>query len=469
MSAAEIANIYSSINNIQLGLNEVTGNTFSNYNQLSRIVSQQANIYNSVYYGAGDINSRNLSVNTNALISGILNVDNGTLYVDNTNNRVGINTTTPNSDFQVNGSATISSARFGDLTSTQVSVISTSASASNYGFVSEATSTAQRTHMGFRTPVATGGEIGRIITQGKDLHLTNGSNGSNILIYGGNLNVLGDTLYAQNGSNRVGINNKNPQFDLDVKGSANVSGNIICANALITGNLVISNGNVGINNTNPQYNLDIKGSANISNTLFVNKNQAFNCYLTNNQLNSSYDTNGESELALNYAGYLGGTTQFRNTTFYNGKNTAIARLLGSTGNFGIGTITPTAKLEVNGSVKVSGTTSLLGVLLNASNMDLSTLTYVQAQNNGYIRFGNIMVQWGTIGDSASQTATFSPAFTAQPYVGFVQRQSVTGAGSNNPGPTIIYSLSSTSMLVDSVYGSTDKSSVYWLVIGEYNV
>ncbi len=70
MSASEIANIYSSINNIQLGLNEVTGNTFSNYNQLSRIVAQQANIYNSVYYGSGNILTGNIVVNNNANING---------------------------------------------------------------------------------------------------------------------------------------------------------------------------------------------------------------------------------------------------------------------------------------------------------------------------------------------------------------------------------------------------------------
>ncbi len=81
MSAGEIANIYSSINNIQLGLNEVTGNTFSNYNQLSRIVSQQANIYNAVYYGSGNIVTGNLVVNSVANISGNLTLPSGNLIL----------------------------------------------------------------------------------------------------------------------------------------------------------------------------------------------------------------------------------------------------------------------------------------------------------------------------------------------------------------------------------------------------
>ncbi len=87
MSASEIANIYSSINNIQLGLNEVTGNNFSNYNQLSRIVSQQANIYNTLYYGTGNLTTGNLSVSANALISGNLVINNGNVGIGKTNPR----------------------------------------------------------------------------------------------------------------------------------------------------------------------------------------------------------------------------------------------------------------------------------------------------------------------------------------------------------------------------------------------
>ena len=47
----EFANVYLSINNLEGNFNAITGNTLSNYNQLSRIVSQQANIYNTIYYG----------------------------------------------------------------------------------------------------------------------------------------------------------------------------------------------------------------------------------------------------------------------------------------------------------------------------------------------------------------------------------------------------------------------------------
>ncbi len=131
----------------------------------------------------------------------------------------------------------------------------------------------------------------------------------------------------------------------------------------------------------------------------------------------------------------------------------------SNGNLGIGTSNPIVPLHVVGS------TNLLGTLLNASNMDLSTATFSN-QNQGYIRFGNIMVQWGSIGDTTTQKATFSPSFSEIPYAAFVQRQSVTGSGSTAAGASVVTGLTTANITVDSVYGSTDKSSVYWLVIGQ---
>ncbi len=269
----------------------------------------------------------NLGVSRDMYITSNLLVNTNTFFVDSVNNYVGIRTITPDSVFQVNGAANISSARFGALTSTQSSVISTSAAASSYGFVSEATSTAIRTHMGFRTPLPNGGEMGNIMTFGRDLHLTNGSNGSNILIYGGNLNILGDTLYAQNGSNRVGINNKNPQYTLDIKGDSNISGNIIgSSNANIIGNLgvtgnligtsniILLNGNLGIRKSNPAYELDVNGNINFTGSFYQNGSP---------YIGSQWTTSGSN-------------------IYYN------------SGNVGIGTANPQQLLDIAGSANISG-------------------------------------------------------------------------------------------------------------------
>ncbi len=85
----EFANVYLTISNLEGNFNAITGNTLSNYNQLSRIVAQQGNIYNAVYYGTGNITTANLfvngiggigAINSNAKlnIEGVTRVDAGT-------------------------------------------------------------------------------------------------------------------------------------------------------------------------------------------------------------------------------------------------------------------------------------------------------------------------------------------------------------------------------------------------------
>ncbi len=57
MSSADINAINQVLGNIQSQINLITGNTLSNYNQLSRIVAQQSNIYNTIYYGLGNLST----------------------------------------------------------------------------------------------------------------------------------------------------------------------------------------------------------------------------------------------------------------------------------------------------------------------------------------------------------------------------------------------------------------------------
>ncbi len=109
MSSSDFANVYASINNLQNQFDEITGNTLSNYNQLSRIIAQQGNIYNTIYYGTGNLSTGNLTVNNNSSINGNLNVDSGTFLVDSINNRVGIRNTNPQYALDIVGSANISS------------------------------------------------------------------------------------------------------------------------------------------------------------------------------------------------------------------------------------------------------------------------------------------------------------------------------------------------------------------------
>ncbi len=186
MSAAEIANIYSSINNIQLGLNEVTGNSFSNYNQLSRIVAQQANIYNSVYYGSGNIVTGNLYVSSNALITGNLVISNG---------NVGIWTSNPLANLDVQGNARING---------NVNIGNGNLFMNRFGNLG----------LGTTSPLAT-------LDISGNARIT------------GNVNIDNGLVWTDNINNRVGILNTNPQYTLDIAGSANIAGNLILPTSLI--------------------------------------------------------------------------------------------------------------------------------------------------------------------------------------------------------------------------------------------
>jgi hypothetical protein len=73
-----------------------------------------------------------------------------------------------------------------------------------------------------------------------------------------------------------------------------------------------------------------------------------------NTINFGYNSNTTLDGWLNYRGYQNGTTQFRNFKIGNGKETAIATFVGSTGNVGIGTSSPLNVLDVRQASAIMG-------------------------------------------------------------------------------------------------------------------
>ncbi len=133
----------------------------------------------------------------------------------------------------------------------------------------------------------------------------------------GNLFVNGGTLFVDSLNNRVGINNPNPQYSIDINGNANISANAfirnnlaigstsasanlnVVGNALITGNLNVDNGTlwvdavnnrVGILNTNPLVDFDLKGNANISGNASFQSDANIAGNILTNGFNNSYFT-----------------------------------------------------------------------------------------------------------------------------------------------------------------------------------
>jgi hypothetical protein len=103
------------------------------------------------------------------------------------------------------------------------------------------------------------------------------------------------------------------------------------------GPITISGDDVGIGTTGAIGKLGV-GSVN-------------NVYLSSNTINGMGEADENHELWLNYYGYNEGAAQFRDLKIGDGKANSILMVDGSAGNVGIGTTTPTQKLDVNGNIK----------------------------------------------------------------------------------------------------------------------
>ena len=87
---------------------------------------------------------------------------------------------------------------------------------------------------------------------------------------------------------------------------------------------------------------------------------------------------------------------------------ATAITIDSSENVGVGTTSPTQKLEVNGTVKATALEGDGSALSNVGDIAASSLA-----TNGYIKFSNgYTIQWGQVATtSSSDTVTFPTSFT----------------------------------------------------------
>jgi hypothetical protein len=376
--------------------------------------------------------------NTSTLVSLVNtsnNVSANTLFVDNTNSRIGVGTTTPVDRLTVkapgtgNWGLTIRSS--GD---TQIVASMGTWSSDNGGLsLNIADGTRKVLLLASGDSYFNGGNVGiGTASPGKTLDV-NGSvgiannqalyfydNGStartaatwtsanvlqiqnNALGTGGDIALAtqGDTLkglYVKNGGN-VGIGTTAPSKKLDVNGSISINSTAAqylyfdrAANTLDselrfltagtgdwllgerglsesdfhlysygTGTDVVSvlraSGNVGINTSSPSARLDILIPADNTVGFKVTDTAGYGVYQNDqNTLNFNYGVNGDSAGVINYAGYNGGLTQYRDLSIYNGRGSSVAIFDGSTGNVGIGTTTANERLNVSGNVTISDT------------------------------------------------------------------------------------------------------------------
>ena len=188
------------------------------------------------------------------------------------------------------------------------------------------------------------------------------------------------------------------------------------ANTLSEAVTINNNGNVGIGTANPVTKLEVSGSGAITTKVTSSDNQA-QLLLNGNTFGQLSNTTGD--LYLTNASAAGNLILRTNSTEW-------ARIT-SSGNVGIGTTTPDAKLSVVGEIKstyftataTNSTTTLMGGL----NVGSGALTYDWANNVTTIdnlQLGNInfdtdagMISWVDMPVTASATAGTVMSYTGQ--------------------------------------------------------
>lgn len=104
---------------------------------------------------------------------------------------------------------------------------------------------------------------------------------------------------------------------------------------------------VGINDATPSYPLDITGETRIAGQLVVTGSLGNSTYIDatyGNTINFAIDSNANNAGWINYRGYAGGTTQFRDLYIGDGKGNPIAVFDGSDGTIDINELTTTSAM-----------------------------------------------------------------------------------------------------------------------------
>jgi hypothetical protein len=143
-------------------------------------------------------------------------------------------------------------------------------------------------------------------------------------------------------------------------------------------------GNVGIGTTTPAYRLDVAGTLRTQNLIYTN-NQVNNCVIslfkagTPTSTDTAYYGFGLNSSLLRYQVESGSTDHgfFADTT-------ELMRIKG-TGNVGIGTTAPSYRLDVNGNIKATTSSTTTGIIVQRDDVNTIIGNTVGTENYGSIQ------------------------------------------------------------------------------------
>lgn len=338
----------------------------------------------------------------------------------------------------------------------------------------------------YSTSNSTNGSTGAVVLYNGGLSINCTTNVSSIT-RGGAITIMGGASIFKSllvGEN-IGINTSNPTVHLDVNGSGNfintnstnstitnlistnitsssiITTNITTSNINFTGNIyqngslyvssqwksfnnniAYTTGSVGIATTAPAYTLDVAGTGRFTNIISTAS--------TTNTLQATDITTGN----INFTGNL-----YQNGALYSANNISsqwtsfTTNIAYTNGNVGIGTTSPSYRLDVSGNYRFSNSTS--GSIITTTTASDNVL---QIQNNSSV--GNSSIQYNDYLSNTKLFTGYSNPFSGSALAGssYIMSDTATSlklvAGNKTTVPVIL-NASDNSVSITSSVDSTD--------------